>query len=76
MFELVDCIEDWLSVDILEYSKWGPPAAEPPNQSLEPTRLSRAFVRFVPPLIGSGSRLASLRQPPGGSAPGRWAAWE
>jgi hypothetical protein len=31
MLELVDCIEEWLSVDILEYSKWGLPAAGPPT---------------------------------------------
>jgi hypothetical protein len=40
-----------------------------PNQSLEPTRLSRAFLRFELPLGRLGLRLASLRQPPGGSAP-------
>jgi len=36
---------------------------------LAPTRLSRAFLGFAFRLMRSGSRLASLRQPPGGSDP-------
>jgi hypothetical protein len=41
----------------------------PPNKSLKPTMLSRAFLRFELPLVRSGSRLVSLRKPHGGLAP-------
>ena len=37
-----------------------------PNQRMQPTGLSRAFLRFEPRLGRSGLCLVSLRQPPGG----------
>jgi hypothetical protein len=40
----------------------------PPNKSLEPTRLSRILEKSVSALVCLGSRWASLRKPPGGSA--------
>ena len=39
------------------------------HKPLAPTRLSRAFLGFAFRLMRSGSRLGSLRQPPGGSDP-------
>jgi hypothetical protein len=39
------------------------------DKSLEPTRLSRAVLRFGLPLVPSGSRLVSLHQQPGAYAP-------
>jgi hypothetical protein len=41
----------------------------PPNQSLEPTLLSRILLRLALPLQHFKSSLATLRQPQGGSAP-------
>ena len=41
--------------------------------SLEPTTLSRAFVRSESRLVRSDSGWVSLHQLPGGSAPGRYA---
>ena len=40
-----------------------------PNQSLEPTLLSRILLRLLSPLQHCKSSLVTLRQPQGGSAP-------
>ena len=40
--------------------------SRPPNTSLQPTTLSRTFLRFAPFLKRLDSRFVSLRQPRGG----------
>jgi len=43
------------------------------NKSLEPTLLSRVFMRVFSALKHFKSGLVTLRQPQGGSTPVRWA---